>query len=284
MFKLVLILVIAVVLVGVVLFLAVNAVFNAFEDFQFLPDPDPLPHTRVDSQETYPNITMDLTPREIETLGNATGNQLLVVRDATSFVISFASNDLFADNVTTRTVCELTNSSGAGDLVQLGILANGAVAVSCEDQGVDRYWVLTNWTGEWVEVPGPLDILTVDVNGMEPETIPFPRHIENWDNGWDFKRIDRFEVAVGTYWYVAGCMEGYNSPAVVYRRPGGEWSTMVSLNKRTSAEYISVAGTAMDDLFVVAYDDRYRTGWRVYGVTNDDLIEAGSNPPEWGVD
>lgn len=257
---------------------------RSLENIQLLPDADPLPHTRLPVTESYANFsTEDLSPIEADLLGNATGIQVLVVRGVDGRVTSFASNDLFRDNVTRRTVCQLADANMTGDRVNLGCLGNGTVALSCREMGEVRSWTLDGLFGDWTAMADQGTIEDPSVPGLEPGEMPFPRHVEGWEEAWDSCRMGRYQVVVGAYWFQAGCIPGYYYPAVLFREAEGAWSTIIALDHHGPSGFTQVAGTALDDMVVVV-NAGHHSVWSVYAVTDGTVKTAGKRPPSAGLD
>jgi hypothetical protein len=72
-----------------------------------------------------------------------------------------------------------------------------------------------------------------------------------------------------------GCLEWSYCPGVSYRMPSGQWSDIVVLDE-SHCDGISIAGTSMDDMFVVTWEEeRYSVEWWFYPVTDDTVVETG---------
>lgn len=278
--------IIVIVVVSIILTLAFMGytALRALENVELLPEPDPLPHNTVAVSESIANISMEgISPVEVDLLGNATGFQVLVVRGDDGRVTSFVSNDIFSENVTKRTVCRMSNGTVGGELVTLGHLGNGTIAVACQDvQGV-RCLTLEDPFGNWTPMDAASVVSDATVAGIGPEDVPFPKNVYEWETAWDSYRMGDREVVVGIYWYQAGCYRNYYNPAVLFREDSGKWSTIVVLDYHRQPGLLQVAGNTLGDMVIITCESG-GGHWTVHAIMDGNLEAAGGRPPARGLD
>ncbi len=242
---------------------------GAHEDPEF---PHPLGRMMNDDPTRTSAIPV---PVSFEVLGNATGTQHLVVMDKTGTLTVFMSNDLFSQNLTSARLGRFEFSDLTSLRLELGYIPNGSVAVHASRGSFDWYWVQDPWNGSFQEVEGPFSVTGQQRPIYQLEELPASDRIHDYRAGWNTITLDGQDVVVAEFSDHGGCLEWSYCPGLTYRLPSGKWSNIVVLDE-TRADGISIAGTSMEDMFVVIWmEDRNSIDWWFYPVTDDSIIKAG---------
>lgn len=214
-------------------------------------------------------------PVSYEVLGNATGDQQLVILDKTGILAVYTSNDLFSNNISSSHLTQFEFSDLTDVRLEFGRVLNGSVGVHAHRGSFDWYWVQLSSNGTFQEVDGPLTLTGSLRPEYEVEDLPASDRIRDHGAGWDTISLEGRDVVVAEFHDWGGCLVYSYCPGVAYMLPNGQWSNIVSLDG-ASPDGISVAGTSMEDMFVVTWsEDRNSVGWWFYPITDDSVLRAG---------
>ena len=266
------IVIVVVVLFGTLFYLISNLTMP-----QMLPDPDPIPHSRL----SFPDHRIYGPPDAVEyqVLGNASGEQYLAIVARGGSLYMYVSNDTFSRVVNGTLLDEVYGTDPVTIQLRLGRDPLGRVAVSISRGGEVKGWVLEAWPDVWVPMDYPTYILVPASPDIDPSSLPSPENLREWKDGWDTIWLEGRDVAVGTYRYPGGCMEEYCCPSVVFETADGGWSTIVVIG-RQPADTVRAAGNSFDNMFVITY--RLRTGehrWNIHMVDGGTVLDTGLAPP-----
>ncbi len=260
-------------------FYMLSLVDQAFQEANEEAD---FPHALGRVRDVNPTRTSVIpVPVSFEVMGNATGTQHLVVLDKTGALAVYTSNDLFTDNLTTDHLTRFEVSDLSSIRLELGHIPNGSVAVHAIRGSFDWYWVQHPGNGSFQEAEGPLSLTGHQRPVLEVEDLPASDRLRDYGAGWNTIRLDGQDVVVAEFHDWGGCLEYSYCPGLAYRMQNGQWSNIVVLDESYPDE-ISIAGTSLDDMFVVTWgEDRNSVSWWFYPVTDDSVLEAG-RPVEQG--
>ena len=271
-----------IVIVLAVLFGTLFYLISNFTGIQMLPDPDPIPHSGM--SVTDHRIYGPSDAVEYQVLGNASGEQYLAMVASGGSLYMYVSNDTFSMVVNGTLLDEVYGTDPATIQLRLGRDPLGRVAVSISRAGEVKGWVLEAWPDVWVPMDDPSSIFVPASPDIDPSSLPSPKHLQDWEDGWDTIWLEGREVAVGTYTYQAGCEEASCCPSIVFRTDDGEWSTIVVLGKLW-VNKVQVAGTGLDDMFVVSYEiGRNGPRWYMTTIDGNGVLKTGQSPPARGID
>lgn len=246
-----------------------------------LPESDPIPHSRFKAVEGRLHDMPE--PVEFQVLGNASASQYLAVVAEGGSLLVYVSNDTFVNNVTMVLLEERYGTDPATVTLALGHDPAGRVAVGVTRGAERKGWVLERWPDVWTPIEGPLEISVPASPRVEAPSLPSPDNMVGWPDGWDTLVLGDRNVAVGSYRYQAGCMEESCSPSVVFVTDDGDWSTIVVLGRQW-ADLMRVAGSGLDDMFMVSVDqDDDGTLWYITVVDREGILETGQAPPQTGL-
>jgi len=266
------ILVIIVVLIGLAFYM-ISLLDQAFQEGN---DEHEFPHQLSRIEDIDPTRSTAIpVPVSFEILGNATGTQLLVVLDKTGTLTAFTSNDLFYKNLTEARLTRFEFFDLDSVRLQLGYLPNGSVGVHCSRGSFDWYWVQNEWNESLFEAEGPLSLTGPRRPVFDVEELPASDRIHDYRSEWNTIHLDGQDVVVAEFSDFGGCLEWSYCPGIAYRLPNGQWSNIVVIDE-TYPDGISIAGTSMEDMFVVTWsEDRNSVGWWFYPITDDSVQRAG---------
>lgn len=214
-------------------------------------------------------------PVSFQVMGNATGTQHLLVLDKTGTLVVYFSDDLFNENLTKVPLTRFEVSDLSSFRLELGLVQNGSVAVHVTRGSFDWYWVGHQGNGSFQEIEGPLSLTGHQRPALEVGDLPASDRIRDHGAGWDTILLDGQDVVVAEFHDWGGCLEYSYCPGLAYRTQNGQWSNIVVMGG-SNPDGISIAGTSMDDMFVVIWEeDRTSVHWRFYPVTDDSVLEAG---------
>ncbi len=267
-----------VLIVIVVLFaLAFYMVSLVDQAFQGTNEREEFPHGLSGTRDINPTRTSAIpAPVSFEVMGNATGTQHLLVLDKTGVLTVYTSNDLFTDNLTEAHLTRLEANDLSSFRLELGHIPNGSIAVHVIRGSFDRYWIQQPGNDSFQEVEGPLTLTVQQRPMLDEDDLPASDRIRDYNAGWNTIHLDGHDVMVAEFSDSGGCLVWSYCPGVAYRMPNGQWSNIVVLDE-TSPDGISIAGTSMDDMFVVTWEeDRTSVYWWFYPVKDDSVMEAGT--------
>jgi hypothetical protein len=219
-------------------------------------------------------------PEAFDLLGNASGWKCIVVVSKAGVVMAYWSGEPLFQNRSEERLDTLEGPTLEGTNVRLGWATDGTAVCRLDHRGNSTYWTFDAGNGAWTLEDGRIRIVGPHEPDIRIEDTPgnWPSHVE--ETAWDTVTIDGFDVVVGGYsWWGGGDNEAFQMPTIFYRRPSGEWSTKVVLDK-DRVYHQNIAGTSMDDIIIVTYG---RHGWKLYSVTDDAITTAGDAPPTHGL-
>ncbi len=270
------------IITAIALFVLFFYLLTVMPPISVLPDPDPIPHSRLRAVEGRLHDMPE--PVDYQVLGNASTSQYMAVVSKTGSLWVFVSNDTFENNVTRVILEEWNTTDPTPEALSLGRDRMGMIAVGIGRGTERRGWVLERWPDAWVPIEGRVEISVPSTPRVDPDSLPSRGNVVGWPEGWDSLVLGDRNVAVGTYRYTAGCMDETCCPSLVFVTDDGDWSTVVVLG-RQRVDRVRVAGSGLDDMFIVSVDmDEDGALWYCTIVDKEGILALGQAPPMTGVD